>query len=180
MAERTCSFPGCEKRPHAHGLCGGHRQQMAKGRDLTPLNPARQNRGKPLAERFAMKVQKTDGCWLWTGASNHLGYGQIWVTEERRVVQAIRVSLRLHGVEVPADRDVDHLCRNKRCVNPEHLEPVTHAVNMARAPFTGRDWQAAKTHCPHGHEYTAGNTYLRRNASGTLSRECRTCRKARR
>lgn len=177
MTHRICSFPDCGRRYHASGYCSGHYQQQRSGRRLAPLQ--KQNLGVPLADRFAAKVDRTKDCWVWTGATNHLGYGQIWVSEERRVVMAHRVSLILAGVPLAADQDVDHLCRNPPCVNPEHLEPVTHAVNMQRAPWTAIDFQAAKTHCPHGHEYTPENTYLKPNKAGGLSRECRTCKRAR-
>lgn len=179
MSDRTCAFPGCANSLHAKGLCASHNQQLARGASLRPLDPRKRNLGKPLAERFFMKVEKTETCWLWTGSKNHLGYGQIWLSDEKRVAMAHRVSVRLHGREIPPGYEVDHLCRNPSCVNPEHLEPVTHEVNMDRAPASAIQFQAAKTHCPQGHEYIPENTYLKRNASGTLSRECRTCKRAR-
>jgi hypothetical protein len=130
---------------------------------------------KTLAERFFEKVNKTDTCWIWTGASNHLGYGQIWVTDERRVAMAHRVSVTLHGGSIPKGYDVDHLCRVRACVNPDHLEPVPHSVNMERAPWSAPDFQAAKTHCKRNHEFTKANTLTKTNSSGGISRQCRTC-----
>lgn len=168
----TCSFPGCGARRYVADLCAGHYCQRRKGVPLRPIL-------RTLEQRFWAKVNKTDGCWLWTGATNHLGYGQISIGN-RRLDMAHRVSLRMAGVVIPEGYDVDHLCRVRRCVRPDHLEPVTHAENMDRAPWTAIQFQSAKTRCPHGHAYTEANTYLRRNSAGTLSRECRACRRERR
>ena len=132
----------------------------------------------PFPERFWPKVEKTDTCWLWTGAKTPLGYGKFNVGKGR-IELAHRTSLALAGVTIPPGFDVDHLCRVPSCVRPDHLEPVTHAENMARAPYTAAHFQSDKTHCPQGHEYTPENTHLRRNSSDTLSRECRTCRRER-
>ena len=129
----------------------------------------------PFPERFWPKVEKTDTCWLWTGAKTPLGYGKFNVGKGR-IELAHRTSLALAGVTIPPGFDVDHLCRVPSCVRPDHLEPVTHAENMVRAPWTGTHFQAAKTHCPSGHEYVPENTYVNRRGS----RECRTCIRARR
>ena len=127
--------------------------------------------------RFWERVsEQADGCWAWTGHTNN-GYGR--VTRYFRNFYAHRYSLLQHGIEVPADREVDHLCRNRRCVNPSHLEIVTTSVNIVRSlPYkdTGRlgRWHLAKTHCPQGHPYGGDNLYIRTDGG----RECRTCRRA--
>lgn len=74
--------------------------------------------------------------------------------------------------EIPQDLQIDHLCRNRFCANPEHLQPVTPRENLARADV----WSVRrdKTHCKYGHEFTEANTYKWRN-----SRHCRTCAKKR-
>lgn len=127
-----------------------------------------------LASRFWRKVNHggPGDCWLWTGSKNHLGYGQIHVAVGAGRRGAHRVAYELLVGPIPAwAEDLDHLCRNPPCVNPEHLEPVTHAENMARAPWTAIQFQRAKTHCPQGHEYTPENTRTSRGR-----RICHACK----
>lgn len=120
----------------------------------------------PLADKFWPKIREdANGCWLWTASIGTHGYGLIGV--DGRTSLAHRVSYELIRAEIPADLEIDHLCRVRRCVNPWHLEAVSHAENMRRAGL-------AKTHCPQGHEYTPDNL-----AQWTTGRICRTCRKAR-
>ena len=80
---------------------------------------------------FWEKVNKTGTCWLWTGGKTSPGYGVIWA--DGRLAPAHRVSLMLVGTPAPDDLEVDHLCCVPLCVRPDHLEPVTHAVNLQRA-----------------------------------------------
>lgn len=116
-----------------------------------------------LEEHFWSKVNKTDGCWLWMGRPAQAGYGRFsW----RRVVRlAHRVSFELVKGPIPEGLEIDHLCGNPPCVNPEHLEAVDHQTNMARSRA------ARKTACAQGHPYTLENTFIRRNGS----RYCRAC-----
>ena len=90
----------------------------------------------PAEQRFYSKVQKKDGCWEWLGAKNH-GYGAFMVGSSkdgtRRIVRAHRWVWEQVNGEVPAGRELDHLCGNRSCVNPSHLEPVTHTENIKRA-----------------------------------------------
>lgn len=111
-----------------------------------------------------------DGCIEYTGNRNEHGYGR--VNKDGRRVMVHRVTYEwVHG-PIPDGLEIDHLCRNRACCHPGHLEAVTHAENIARGN-TGSG-QAAKTHCPHGHEYTEENTY---RYGG--KRSCRTCRRFR-
>lgn len=116
-------------------------------------------------DRFWAKVQKTETCWLWTGALRD-GYGRFALDGQVKWVQAHRYVLG----EVPNDLEVDHLCRVRACVRPNHLEIVTKKLNIQRIPSYVRP-NAEKTHCPYGHVYDQQNTRISR--AGT--RACRAC-----
>jgi hypothetical protein len=115
-----------------------------------------------------VKVDTATGCWLWQGATNPQGYGQIRLNG--RLEYAHRVVLGLAGVRTPG-RPVDHLCRTAPCCNPFHLEHTTQRENALRGntKLNGANHRR-KTHCPTGHPYDVVNTYLHRG-----SRHCRTC-----
>lgn len=118
--------------------------------------------------RFLDKVRKGDSDWLWTGAINKGGYGNFWLAG--RYVSAHRVAYRHYVGEIPEGLTIDHLCRVRHCVNPEHLEAVTNRTNLLRGNgFAGRF--ARTTQCPKGHLYDAANTRI--GACG--SRYCRAC-----
>lgn len=102
------------------------------------------------------------GCWLWTGTIGAGGYGR-W--PHRNNLTAHRVSYELHRGPIPAGLQIDHLCRVRHCVNPDHLEAVTQAQNARRGAY------ATKTHCKNGHPYDAENTYIKKDGS----RGCRAC-----
>lgn len=106
------------------------------------------------------------GCWLWQGSVNRLnGYGYV----SRGL--AHRLSYELFVGPIPRDLQVDHLCRVRSCVNPEHLEAVTQRENLLRGQtVTARN--AAVTHCPRGHAYDAENTWYQVKGH---KRRCRIC-----
>jgi hypothetical protein len=114
--------------------------------------------------------EPNSGCWLWTGSVNGTGHGQIRIGGHNRPPHRVMYELA-HG-PVSSRLDMDHLCRIACCVNPAHLEPVTHQENCARG-HAGKH-QSQKTHCPSGHEYTAANTRWQRKGR-CLSRICREC-----
>jgi hypothetical protein len=111
------------------------------------------------------------GCWIWKGPLSAKGYGRVshrgvWLGAHRVIYELIKGS-------VPKDLQLDHLCRVRHCVNPEHLEPVTNRENGARG--LAGEWQKEKTHCPKGHEYIESNTY---RTPGSGARGCKICRNA--
>lgn len=118
----------------------------------------------PIEERFWPKVEKTDGCWNWMACKNHAGYGTVKYKGQSRL--AHRLCYELLIGPIPAGLVLDHLCRNPACVNPAHLDPVTHQVNMSRGSF------GTRTHCHKGHPFDAENTYRDPNRN---RRVCRTC-----
>ena len=107
------------------------------------------------------------GCWLWLGTRTNMGYGSI--TYHSIEILAHRLVYELEKGSIPAGLELDHLCRNTLCCNPDHLEPVTHRENMRRG-ITGK-YQSTRAHCPKGHPYDVKNTYLYRGR-----RYCRACR----
>ena len=119
--------------------------------------------------RFTRKYINTGpgGCWLWTAGKNEKGYGTFSLDGEKR--KAHRVAYEQYVGPIPDGLEIDHLCRHRGCVNPAHLEAVTHAENMARGA------NAMKTHCARGHEYAGDNVY--RTPDGR--RDCRVCVAAR-
>lgn len=121
-----------------------------------------------LETRFWSKVHKTDQCWNWTGTLSVSGYGVLQVGQ--RQVKAHRLSYEMAVGLIPPGLVIDHLCRNKKCVRPDHLEPVENAENVMR----GEGWapkRARWTHCAHGHELSGKNLYIRKNGR----RSCRAC-----
>lgn len=116
-------------------------------------------------------------CWLWTAGavkSNGGYYGRFRLPRQRKTISAHRWAWEdAHGPHsLPDSAVLDHLCRNTLCVNPAHLEPVTERKNILRGIGIAARY-AARTHCNHGHEYTAENTRITKAGA----RLCRTCRR---
>lgn len=113
-------------------------------------------------------IVQSDGCWLWTGPLNHKGYGQ----QGKRLAHGLVYEL-LCG-PIPSGKQLDHLCRNRACVNPDHLEPVTLVENVKRGA-ADRDGDRArpvgKAECARGHQLLGANLYV--HPSG--QRRCRAC-----
>jgi hypothetical protein len=117
-----------------------------------------------LPDRFAAKVEFDGECWLWLASKDRCGYGQIFWGG--RPHKAHRVAYALLVGPVPQGLELDHLCRNRHCVRPSHMEAVTHRENLKRG-LRG----VMTTHCPAGHPYDTANTHIQ--VSG--GRRCRAC-----
>ncbi len=126
-----------------------------------------------LPGRFWEKVaEDPSGCWLWKACRDD-GYGKFGVG--RSVVLAHRLAYEALVGPIPEGMQIDHRCRVRHCVNPAHMEPVTHQENILRGVgFSSRggwaEQMAARTHCKRGHEFTEANTYHYKG-----SRNCRAC-----
>ena len=130
---------------------------------------------RPIEDRFWSKVKKTTDCWLWEGALRK-GYGEIAIGRRGDgMMQTHRLAYLTLVGDIPDGLELDHLCRVRHCVNPDHLEAVTRAVNVQRGLIPGimSARGRAITHCIKGHEYTKANTYLRPEGN----RRCRICQR---
>lgn len=128
---------------------------------------------RPVADRFREKIAKTDLCWFWTGPQTARGYGYLIVTNGRassKMLYAHRISHEMYLGPIPDGLVIDHLCRNIRCVNPDHLEAVTQGENVRRG-----EANRPQSHCNRGHEMAGDNLYV--DPSG--ARHCRECSRRR-
>lgn len=112
-----------------------------------------------------------NGCWNWKGASWTRGYGVVIIGTKRYAAHRY-FYLKLRG-EIPKDKVIDHLCRNRNCVNPNHMEIVTNRENVLRGIGLAAI-NAKKESCKWGHELIEANIYRRGN-----KRHCKICAKRR-
>lgn len=119
--------------------------------------------------RFWAKVDRSSDCWLWTGARGSEGYGRL--TLHQRRFGAHRLAFIWANGAIPDGLVLDHLCRNRLCVRPDHLEPVTVLEN------TRRGLNGQRTHCAAGHQLSSDNIRMM-SGGGKPYRQCRICLKA--
>jgi hypothetical protein len=133
---------------------------------------------KPHQQAFDEKIVKTnEGCWRWNGAKNHDGYAMLKDEIAHRWSYQRYIGPLVQGLEI------DHVCGVRDCVNPKHLEQVTHLVNIRRAIAKGSydkcrnylgDFQSRKKHCKRGHPYSGDNLKIE-IYKDIVARRCRTC-----
>lgn len=136
-------------------------------------------------ERFSKKyIVLQNECWQWIGGKGVDGYGLVHLNNV--IYRAHRVAYTIHKGPIPDGLQLDHLCRNILCVNPNHLEAVTQEENMRRSPFYGANSKMIKarreaTHCQRGHEFTEDNIYWNKNPEcrSGFARQCIACQRLR-
>lgn len=161
---RKCAVGGCEAPVLARGYCNAHYKKLWRYGSPTgsPTRPTPR-------ERFESKIHKTADCWEWGGTILNNGYGRFMV--KKKTVLVHRYSYELYVGEVPEGLVIDHLCRNRRCVNPDHLEPVTNEENLFRG-LGYRIMNGMDDSCIRGHKYTEENTYWPPNGGAMRCRMC--------
>lgn len=120
------------------------------------------------------------GCWIWLGAMFHSGYGAFKrvMASGKKESLAHRVSYLMFRGEIPVGKEIDHTCKNRSCVNPNHLRAVTHSENLLSADHSAsaaNHPNKRKTHCKYGHPFDSTSTYVKRSSTGRHKRKCRIC-----
>lgn len=142
-------------------------------RDETTIRRLGKFVSQPMPERFWRKVKQggLEECWPWLASLNTTGYGEFYL--DGKIRKAHRIAYELTVGPIPDGLTLDHLCRNRECVNPFHLDPVSMRENILRgAAPSARNARA--THCPKGHPYSGRNLIVRPSGS----RGCRVCHDA--
>jgi hypothetical protein len=162
-----CNADDCNGKHFAGGYCQKHYSRLRRHGNLTGLHPQ-----GPAEERFWRRVDKTGGCWNWTGGRGDHGYGS-FTGDGGVAISAHRYSFQLHNGPIPDGLVICHCCDNPACVKPEHLFLGTQRDNVHDMIQKGRrvlGW-AARTHCNNGHLYDEANTHIRPDGA----RRCRAC-----
>jgi len=134
-------------------------------------------------DRFWSKVDKSESCWIFTASGNKWGYGQFWY--QGKFTGAHRFSYFLEHGEIKSKLEIHHICRNRRCVNPKHLEAISRQEhnrrwrNLAPSIEATKKRYADRTECLKGHLLTKDNTRVYINTSGYTERRCKTCHRER-
>lgn len=171
-----CSLSNCARKRYCRGWCYLHYTRWKKSGDVRADIPPRDEITENDRFDMCVSVDPETECWNWTGSSIVTGgYGQFMIRNQTKM-RVHRYSYERHIGPIPEGLTIDHLCRNRLCVNPDHLEAVTHRENTLRGTAPSAV-NARKTHCLRGHEFTKENTKLESYRYG-VHRKCRTCQRA--
>lgn len=162
-------------------------RQFNKGNDMSAARAGRKNGGPQRAaaqvvEHIAANSALTEsGCMEWQGPITNAGYGALtWKGADGVVIRgAHRLAYHLLVADVHPSLVIDHLCRNRACVRPDHLDMVIQRENTLRSPDTLATKNLAKTHCAKGHPFDAENTYIwhQKSPRQCTTRRCKTCQR---
>lgn len=167
MAKRTCSIDGCDKAHDARGWCKSHYARWREyGHPLAGGRP----RDEPPKVTDYFERGGDDDCWPWLSIKDRHGYGR-WRVREMGIDTGAHRAVYEHLVgPIPDGLVIDYLCRNRVCVNPRHMEPVTNAENVRRGNAGSKPgWRRA--FCKRGHLLAGDNVAF--NGTNRLCRECR-------
>lgn len=152
----------------------------------TPVMAFTDNYAARVRARLADRIAVTPaGCWEWTGSRDRHGYGRMKVLVEgvKRETGAHRASWIVHRGAIPNPTlQTDHLCRNRACINPDHMELVTNQVNTLRSDHSGKAGRSGRRRGRQLHscgKHGRQDGYLRTQPDGYTRWECRICRRAR-
>lgn len=169
-----CASDYCDREAVKRGYCTScYGRGWRSGQ--WPPPPPKTTTHLPLKERLlARSVRDENGCLRWTGALDGKGYGRIYLGGGKagaRITGTHQAAYREWVGPIPDGMEIDHLCKVTDCLEPTHLEAVTHRENILRSDnFAGRF--ARQTHCKYGHEFTPENTYVPLKRGGRHCREC--------
>ena len=164
-----CAIRDCEGSVHARHFCQRHYTRWIRHGHPVDGQAARMRATCPEDALKTYRRITESGCWEWTGYIERHGYGR-WCGKVQGRMQRIyvhRLAWETLRGPIPEGLQIDHLCRNRLCFNPEHLEPVTQSVNVRRS----LEFRDGVAHCRNGHEKTPDNTFV----SSDGSRRCRQC-----
>lgn len=121
----VCAFVGCGRKHHANSYCAVHNNQRLRGGPVTQINE-RPLVGSPISERLEALTKRSGACWEWQGWKRS-GYGVLYAHRKKQA--AHRLSYELAHGDIPIGTEIDHKCRNRACVNPDHLQAVSRVEN---------------------------------------------------